>query len=155
MPSLALHSSPNPSSPCSLNSQCPYSIYVSSGLGSLGVAEDPSILGHNLNWFAYRMSKAALNMWAIQQARIPGKKGVKTFVMDPGFIVSNLRGKSEEARHGGAIGNAQDPRIAGQLMLNIIQGRRDEHVGKFVHVGGVLDSRLGASISQWGRKSHL
>lgn len=121
--------------PLLLKSKNAYSVYVSSGLGSLGLAQDPSIFGYDLAAQAYRMSKASLNMWTIQEDRIWRPKGIKTFVMCPGFVVSNLRGKSEEARNPG--GSAGDPKVSGKTMLDIIEGRRDADTGKFVHENGV------------------
>lgn len=118
-----------------LKSKSPYSIYMSSSLGSLDVAHDQNIFGYGVEAIPYRMSKAALNMWAVQEARILSKEGLKTFVMCPGFVVSNLRGKSEEARTGG--GYAGDNRVSAQTLLSIIEGERDADVGKFVHKDGV------------------
>lgn len=112
-----------------------YSIYVSSGLGSLTLAQDKSFFGYDVYAPAYRMSKAALDMWAVQEDRLYGKEGLKTFVMCPGFVVSNLRGKSEEARNGGGL--ATSPVVSGETMLSIIEGKRDPDVGKFVHKDGV------------------
>jgi len=81
------------------------------------------------------MSKAALDMWAVQEDRVYGKEGLKTFVMCPGLVVSNLRGKSEEARNVGGL--ATSPVVSGETMLSIIEGKRDADVGKFVHKDGV------------------
>lgn len=123
--------------PLLLKSKNPYSIYVSSSMGSLNLAEDTNFVGYNISTQAYRMSKSALNMWAVQEARLMSEKGLKTFVMCPGFVVSNLRGKSEEARTGG--GYASDPRVSGETILSIIEGKRDADVGKFVHKDGLYE----------------
>jgi hypothetical protein len=52
-----------------LKSEKPYSIYVSSGVGSLTLAADPKSPNYRSlsNGEAYRSSKAAINMVAIQQ----------------------------------------------------------------------------------------
>jgi len=92
-------------------------------------------MGYDLYVPAYRMSKSALNMYAVQEDRLYRKEGVKVFAMCPGFVVSNLRGTSEEARTGG--GHAISPATSGQTMLSIIEGKRDADVGKFVHRDGV------------------
>lgn len=118
-----------------LKSKKAYSVYVSSGLGSLGLAQDPSVFGYDVDGFAYRMSKAALNMWTVQEDRLWNSKGIKTFVMCPGFVVSNLRGKNDEARNPG--GQAGDPKVSGKTILDIIEGGRDADAGKFVHEKGV------------------
>lgn len=122
--------------PLLLKSTRAYSIYVSSGLGSLGIAQDLTDPHSNtVNAFAYRMSKAALNMWVVQEDRIWTSKGIKSFVMCPGFVVSNLRGKTEDARNpGGAAGN---PKVSGQILLDILEGKRDADAGKFVWEKGV------------------
>ncbi len=121
--------------PLLFKSKNPYSIYVSSGLGSLDSAQDPNIMGFEIYHPGYRMSKSALNMWAVQEARVYGKEGLKVFVMCPGFVVSNLRGKDEQARTGG--GAATSPIVSGQTMLSIIEGKRDADVGKFIHKDGI------------------
>ena len=120
--------------PLLLKSASPYSIYVSSGLGSHGLAQDPTDMGYPYDAFSYRMSKSALNMWAVQEDRKWGSK-YKSFTVCPGFVVSNLRGKSEEARNPGGI--AGDPMVSGRTLLGIIEGKRDADVGKFVWEKGV------------------
>ena len=121
--------------PLLLTSKAPYSIYVTSGLGSLGLAEDKNHMYYPVDHITYRVSKAALNMWAVEEHRILGAKGVKVFVMCPGLVESNLRGKSEEARSAG--GYATSPLVSGETMLSIMEGKRDADVGKFVHKDGV------------------
>ena len=59
------------------------------------------------------------------------------FVMSPGFVRSNLRGPSEEARSG--WGKAGDPEDSGRIVLDIVNGKRDADVGRFVHKDGVYD----------------
>lgn len=104
--------------PMLLKSCNPYSIWVSSGAGSLTRASENS--KHLENEDAYRASKAAVNMLAVIEARDFGPKGLKTFAFCPGFVVSNLRGTSEEARTG--WGGAGDPMVSGKTILSIIQG---------------------------------
>lgn len=114
----------------------PYSIYVSSSVGSLALASDPST-----PWFgeagsvAYRSSKAALNMVVIQDWKEARGTALKVFAICPGFVESNLRGTSEEQRTGG--GTAGDPMVSGQLILSIIEGKRDQDEGKLIHKDGV------------------
>lgn len=122
--------------PLLLKSKKPYSVYVSSGLGSLTMASDPSRWDYVVDATVYRTMKAALNMWALQESKNLGKRGVKTFAMCPGFVVSNLRGKDEESRTGG--GKAQDPKTSAETLLGIIEGRQDANVGKFVSSEGII-----------------
>ena len=124
--------------PLLFKAQKPYSIYVSSGVGSLTkAATEPTSLSYRRlpNEEAYRASKAALNMIAVLEAMEFGSKGLKVFAMCPGFVVSNLRGTDDEAKSG--WGNAGDPLVSGKTVLSIIQGERDADAGKFVHKDGV------------------
>ena len=123
--------------PLLLKSRNPYSIYVSSGAGTLvrNAFERPVKHEGVKNGEAYQVSKAALNMLAVVEAGEWGHEGLKVFVMSPGFVRSNLRGPNEEARSG--WGKAGDPEVSGQLVLDILQGKRDADVGRFVHKDGV------------------
>ncbi len=120
--------------PLLLKSQNPYSIYASSGERTLlrNAAQKPS--AHE-NGYAYQVSKAALKILALLEARDYGPKGLKLLAMSPGFVRSNLRGPSEDARNG--WGKAGDPEVSGQIVLDIVQGKRDADVGCLVHKDGV------------------
>lgn len=128
--------------PLLLKSSNPYSIFVSSGAGSFGRAverfkgkrEKPP---EPLNGGAYHVSKAALNMIALREHHEFAEKGLKVFAMSPGFVVSNLRGTSEELRSG--WGKAEPASMSGEFMLSILDGKRDEDVGKLVWKDGVYD----------------
>lgn len=123
--------------PLLLKSQAPYSIYVSSGAGSMGRSSDPTSATYRSlsNGEAYRASKAALNMVALQESIEFSSTALKVFAVCPGFVRSNLRGQSEEARSG--WGKAGDPQVAGKTILSVIQGERDADAGKFVQNDGV------------------
>jgi NAD(P)-dependent dehydrogenase (short-subunit alcohol dehydrogenase family) len=120
--------------PLLLKSSKPYSIFVSSGAGSVTRSSSPTSPGFPHDE-AYRASKAALNMVAVREHVVWGPKGLWAFTMCPGFVVSNLRGPGEEARTGG--GNAADPSTSAHTLLSILQGERDADVGKFVHKDGI------------------
>jgi len=128
--------------PLLLKSSNPYSIFVSSGAGSFGRAveryegrrEKPP---EPKNGGAYHVSKAALNMIALREYHEFAENGLKVFAMSPGFVVSNLRGTSEELRSG--WGMAEPARISGEILLDILDGKRDEDVGKLVWKNGVYD----------------
>ncbi|MCJ1280475.1 hypothetical protein MMC21_008303 [Puttea exsequens] len=123
--------------PLLLKSQKPYSIYVSSGVGSLARASDPTSPTYRSlsNGEAYRASKAALNMLAIQESIEFDSTNLKIFTMCPGFVRSNLRGTSEEAR--GGWGGAGDPIDSANIVLDIMKGKRDAEAGQFVQKNGV------------------
>ncbi|KAF2808120.1 short chain dehydrogenase/reductase [Mytilinidion resinicola] len=121
--------------PLLLKAEKPYSIYVTSGLGSLAAA---SASGSDFPGAdCYCTSKAALNMLMMREWVAFKSKGLKSFAMCPGFVISNLRGKSEEARNGGRFGQAEDPKTSGELVLSIIEGERDSDAGGFVQKDGV------------------
>ena len=121
--------------PLLFKSSNPYSIYVSSGVGSLTLASDPNSGVYKVldNAEAYRASKAALNMLAVQEKTEHGDK-LKVFAFDPGFVRSNLRGTGEEERSG--WGKAGDPKDSGKGMLDILEGKRDNETGGFLHSHG-------------------
>lgn len=62
---------------------------------------------------------------------------IKVFAMSPGFVVSNLRGTTEELRSGWGL--AGDPITAGHTFLSILRGERDADVGRLIHKDGVYD----------------
>lgn len=116
----------------------PRIIHVSSGMGS--IAKTPSMAEaykpFGENGIPYSVSKAALNMLSVaEKAAFPEQK-TKIFTFCPGFVISNLRGTSEEARLG--WGGAGDPEVSGHTLLTIIEGKRDEDEGKgTLHKDGV------------------
>ena len=123
--------------PLLLMSKNPYSIYVSTGSGSQPrhVVERMKLQPNIKGGGAYVVSKAALNMLAVQEHGQYGPQGLMTFALSPGFVVSNLRGPGEAERSG--WGKAGDPEDAGKLALSIIRGERDVDVGCLVHKDGV------------------
>ena len=128
--------------PLLLKSSNPYSIYVSSGAGSFGRTIERlkgarESLPEPPNGGAYHVSKAALNMIALREYIEFAEKGLKVFAISPGFVVSNLRGSSEELRSG--WGKAGPASAAGEFVLSILDGKRDEDVGKLIWKDGVYD----------------
>ncbi len=125
--------------PLLLESPRPYSIYVSSIAGSMSRASDPN--GPNYrskmpNGNAYRASKAALNMVALQESITFSSTALKVFAVCPGTVKSNInRGESDEIQK--VNSNAGDPETSGEIILSIIKGERDLDAGKFVHEKGV------------------
>lgn len=119
------------------------SVYVSSSLGSIAEAIDansPMFAGTMYASFpnidAYNVSKAALNMLAMQERGAFADKGLKVYTMCPGLVKSNIRGTSEQEVSAG--GNAGDPRVSGETILGIIKGDRAKEGEKgIVHKDGV------------------
>lgn len=108
-----------------LKSESPYSIYVSSKVGSFGLITDPSshLHGTGAGSVAYRASKSALNMVMLHEQLELKDTNIKIFAMCPGYVVSNLRGTSDEQRSG--YGRAGSPDVSAETVLAIIRGERD------------------------------
>ena len=122
--------------PLLLKSPRPYSIYVSSGAGSITRSTDGTSQMYSdpiPNGETYGITKAALNRLAMHEAM--SYPSIKTFAMSPGFVVSNLRCWSEEAKTG--WGKAGDPMVSGETLLSIVHGERDEERYQLVHKDGV------------------
>lgn len=117
-----------------LKSERPYLIQVSSGLGSFGLATDPNNPFYQVPYDAYRMSKAALDMAAVQQHKRLQSQNVRVFAYCPGLVRSKLRGDSEEAISAG--GAAGDPMNSAKGILRLLEGERDSEAGNFVNENG-------------------
>lgn len=125
-----------------LESSNSYSIYVSSGAGSFQRAVERhegkrEKMPEPKNAGAYHVSKVALNMIALREHIEFYEQGLKVFAMSPGFVVSNLRGTTEELRTG--WGQARPASESGEFMLSILEGKRDEDVGKLIWKDGIYD----------------
>jgi hypothetical protein len=113
-----------------------YSVYVSSVVGSLDGITDPSnrLYNNTSGSVAYRSSKSALNMIAMHERLETEGTGLKVRVMCPGYVVSNLRGTSEEARTAG--GRAGDPNVSAKLLLSILRGEHEDESHKLITAYG-------------------
>jgi NAD(P)-dependent dehydrogenase (short-subunit alcohol dehydrogenase family) len=142
--------------PLLLKSENPYSLYISNDERTLLRNASQRVATHvtNTNGNAYQLSKAGLNMLAVLEARDFGAQGLKVFVVSPGFVISNLRGASEEARSG--KGKAADPKSSGQLILSIVRGERNADVGCLVHKDGVFpgEGRCLVKGAESNRRGH-
>lgn len=118
-----------------LKSSNAYSLFITSGLGSLGLASDPSSPHYGYQGTSYRASKSALNMVVVEEQKVCKGK-VKVFTCCAGLVVSNLRGTSDAARQAG--GNAEDPETSAKMVLDVLEGRREEDVGKFIQRPGLF-----------------
>ncbi|KAG9191651.1 hypothetical protein G6011_10385 [Alternaria panax] len=93
---------------------------MSSGLGSLTVATDVT------KCCTYSMSKAALNMLTLHQAKDLKAHGVKVICMDPGWVKTRMGGK-------GAVIEAK---VSVESMLDVVTGLKDIDSGKFYRYDG-------------------
>lgn len=95
---------------------------MSSGLGSLTVATDVT------KCCTYSMSKAALNMLTLHQAKDLKAAGVKVVCMDPGWVKTRMGGK-------GAMIEASE---SVESMLEVVGGLKAEDSGKFYRYDGAF-----------------
>jgi NAD(P)-dependent dehydrogenase (short-subunit alcohol dehydrogenase family) len=95
---------------------------MSSGLGSLQVATGMT------KCCTYSMSKAALNMLTLHQAKDLKGAGVKVICMDPGWVKTRMGGK-------GAMIEAQ---ISVESMLDVVNGLKETDSGNYYRYDGVI-----------------
>ncbi|KUI61662.1 (+)-neomenthol dehydrogenase [Cytospora mali] len=77
----------------------------------------------------YRSAKAGLNMLMREWVRILRNDGVKVWAISPGFLATGLGGiGKEQLLKMGAL----DPSVGGQFIRDVVQGKRDEDVGKVI-----------------------
>lgn len=121
-----------------LLSKCkdPRIVNVSTNLGSLGLRIDHSHWANTVPVDTYRLTKAALNMATLTQSYNfkDWEHPAKVFSYCPGYVVTNLEGKGNEAQM--AAKGAKSPESSAQGIFEIITGKRDGEVGKFVTQGG-------------------
>jgi len=110
----------------------PRLIFLSSSLGSITITEtwEPK---HGLDISAYRASKAALNMYMVQKSKELRKHGIKVWAVDPGVNATNLAGSAEQATAFGA----KHPSKGAQDVVDVVEGKRDDCIGKSVWAEGV------------------
>ncbi|OTA98163.1 hypothetical protein M426DRAFT_326205 [Hypoxylon sp. CI-4A] len=78
---------------------------------------------------AYRASKTGLNMVAREWVRVLKNDGVKIFLVSPGFLATGLGGVgAERLKEMGAL----DPSVGGNLVKDVVEGKRDGDVGKVI-----------------------
>lgn len=110
----------------------PRIINVSSGAGSITNLV-PINKGFGSRLYAYRSSKAALNMVTALQAAELGSDnagGFKVFAYCPGYTASSITPMN-------TVENGAQPTSEGaRPMLAIINGERDAEHGKFLHKDG-------------------
>lgn len=58
---------------------------------------------------------------------------MKVWAISPGFLATNLGGDPEAAKKMGAL----DPGVAGPFICGVLEGQRDDDVGKVISRDGV------------------
>lgn len=109
----------------------PRIINVSSGAGSMERRQDRSSVIYNLQAWEYRSSKAALNMITVCQSVEYASAGIKVFAYCPGFTVSNLSENNKLEKGAKKVEDAAGP------LVKVLEGKRDEDNGKFLHDSGI------------------
>ncbi|KAK1594593.1 short chain dehydrogenase [Colletotrichum navitas] len=111
-------------------SKDPRIINVSSELGSISYRADPESPYYKTPAEAYRISKAALNMATVHMAYDFKSWGAKVWAYCPGYVVTNLSGESD--RQNRIDNGADSSETSAQGILEIVEGKRDGEVGKFI-----------------------
>jgi NAD(P)-dependent dehydrogenase (short-subunit alcohol dehydrogenase family) len=124
----------------------PRIINISSGAGSIGRRLFPESPMYRIQGAQYRASKVAMNMLTAclhveyglgieQRDGEKHKEGaevkkMKVFAYDPGYTVSNLS-SANTAENG-----ARSAEKTVESIMDVVDGKRDEEVGKFIHNDG-------------------
>ena len=129
--------------PLLLKSSDPRLLFVTSGTSTLTETEDPSFFlnrpppkGWPKQGFgipAYRSSKAGMNMMMREWARTLGEDGIKVWCISPGFLATGLGPGAEVTKKMGA----GDPAVGGNFIKDVVEGKRDQDVGKVVRPNGI------------------
>ncbi|KIX94645.1 uncharacterized protein Z520_09691 [Fonsecaea multimorphosa CBS 102226] len=83
----------------------------------------------------YRCSKTALNMLMVDWNHKLKADGVKVWSVGPGFLETDLG----NARHLAKEMGAKHPSIGGQFIRSVVEGARDDDVGKIVVKDGISE----------------
>ena len=129
--------------PLLLKSSHPRLIFVTSGTSTLAESENtmiPMNKSPTKGWpkqvhtiAAYRSSKTGMNMMMREWTRILREDGVKVWCISPGFLATGLGGDRELNKQMGA----EDPISGANFVREVIEGMRDDDVGKVVRRDGI------------------
>ena len=112
----------------------PYVLNVGTAPNPVKVRVDPTSDIYKLkNIVQYSASKLAMN--AVSAEQIVGYPEFKVITYGPGFTVSNLGGPGHNSAENGAKPTAEG--VA--PMVKILDGEKDEAVGKFLYLDKVLE----------------
>ncbi|TVY85264.1 Short-chain dehydrogenase/reductase tropE [Lachnellula suecica] len=120
--------------PLLLRSRDPRLLFITSALEQSSNPEDPKNASPpaglpKVQPFAgYTISKAGLNMLMVQWTRSLKNDGVKVWCVAPGFLATDLGGNKELLKKMGA----KDPKLGGETIRAVIEGKRDTDVGRVV-----------------------
>lgn len=129
--------------PLLLKSTDPRLIFITSGTSTLAESENTTIPMNKpptkgwpkqaFAFTAYRSSKTGMNMMMREWTRILGEDGVKVLCISPGFLATGLGGDQEINKKMGA----EDPALGANCVRDVVEGTRDQDVGKIVRRDGI------------------
>ncbi|KAF5135144.1 Short-chain dehydrogenase/reductase tropE [Metarhizium anisopliae] len=127
--------------PLLLESDDPRLLFITSGTSTLAGSENLDLpINHvppkgwpkggppPISIPAYRSSKAGMNMMMREWHRTLKEDGVKVWAISPGYLATGLGGSVEVNKKQGAA----DPAIGGQFVKDVVEGHRDDDVGKVI-----------------------
>jgi NAD(P)-dependent dehydrogenase (short-subunit alcohol dehydrogenase family) len=79
------------------------------------------------------VAKAALDMMMLSWYWVLKEDGVKVWCVSPGYLATGLGGSRAAASRRGA----GHPSVGGKLIVDVVEGRKDDSVGKIVSLSGV------------------
>ncbi|TDZ27418.1 Short-chain dehydrogenase/reductase tropE [Colletotrichum spinosum] len=136
--------------PLLLKSSDPRLIFNTSGVSSLANAADSSHFTYKVppagadkpvGTISYRAAKAGLNMVMLEWVRMLKNDGVKVWCVAPGFFATDIgEGNPESMRKMGA----GDPAGGGKALVDVVEGKRDEDVGKVCNM-----APYGTPVQAW------
>ncbi|MEO5859261.1 MAG: SDR family oxidoreductase [Pyrinomonadaceae bacterium] len=102
-------------------------VFLSSGLGSLGLHSDPGSPIYNYKVPAYNISKTALNGYAVHLAHELKDTNIKVNTAHPGSVVTDMNANGDIAVEEGA-----------KTSVDLATLPADGYSGKFIHLGEEL-----------------
>lgn len=124
--------------PLLLQSPDPRLLFIASGTSTLAGTENLALaVNHHppKGWPkagfsipAYRSAKCGLNTLMREWHRMLKEDGVKVWCISPGFLATGLGGSPEVLKKMGA----GDAAVAGPFIRSVLEGQRDDDVGKVI-----------------------
>lgn len=74
-----------------------------------------------------------MNMMMREWARVLTEDGVKVWCISPGFLATGLGAGPEANKEMGA----GDPAVGGNFIKDVVEGKRDQDVGKVIRSGSI------------------
>ncbi|KAI7202341.1 hypothetical protein KC343_g10223 [Hortaea werneckii] len=111
----------------------PRLVFVSSSVGSITQAADPTSKYYSDKGFEYRSSKAAMNMLLVLYHNRLQREGIKVLGADPGLCATNFTGNAAALLSRGAALPAQ----GGDRVATVAKGEKDADVGHVLGEYGI------------------